>query len=375
MSTTESTVTVAWTLTDAGDTAKTADTPLYIGVYTSASDPTAQNVVDGGGVDFLRRITITDGKTTSSETIGDFSPGSDSALSPATTYYVYVVAADSAGNQTARQDLVATTTDTSAPIALSSVTVSLGSNDSSSEIEFANLNAITDNVAVTSISVLYNTVNNSGAATSGAATVGVDTFTVTGLAENTTYYCWTTASDGAGNISTPTAVTGGSITTAAAVAEPVVNKNGDTLTLPYVIPGGFGFISQPITTAGLLEVEMTATVTMDQSRFQFGFKNINTSYVDSTTVGGCYVYQSNANIIPNPGASSVSLINTAADVFFTLRYTTSLGTTYLSWEQPQGTVLYQYTITPTVIPTEIDFQIRGLNSIITLHNYNLTVTY
>eukprot|EP00873_Tetraselmis_striata_P033811 jgi/Tetstr1/454075/TSEL_040994.t1 len=225
-STNETSATVSWALADAGDAAAGAATPLYLGVYTSdASPPSAQDVVDGAGAAFLRRIDIADGKATGSEVVGDSSPGSDAALSPATTYYVYVVAEDSAGNRTARQDLVATTTDATNPGGLSSVTVALGSSDPTTEVLVSGLLSVSDNDELATLSVKYGTVND--AAHAGTTTVAVslsggmaasDTELVTGLSPGTAYYFWTQATDPSGNDSGAVSTTPGSVTTDSATS-------------------------------------------------------------------------------------------------------------------------------------------------------------
>eukprot|EP00873_Tetraselmis_striata_P027108 jgi/Tetstr1/447372/TSEL_034809.t1 len=221
LSTNQTSATVSWTLADAGDAAAGAATPLYLGVYTSdASPPSAQDVVDGAGAAFLRRIVVADGKATGTEVVGDASPASDAALSPATPYYVYVVAEDSVGNRTARQDLVVTTTDGTSPGGLSSVTVALGTNDPTTEVLVSGLQNVSDNDELATLSARYGTVND--AADAETATVAIslsggtaasDTHLVTGLTPDTPYYFWTRATDPSGNDSGAVSTTPGSVRT------------------------------------------------------------------------------------------------------------------------------------------------------------------
>lgn len=201
-----------WVITDAGDTAASANTSLYIGLYSNAISPTTQSVINQDHPDHIQTIFVTDAKTQTFEVIGNGTPSGDAPLTPASTYYIYAAAVDSSGNQQPTPSFLSVTTpDQTAPANLGLVTVALGPN-ASSEIVFGNLNSINDNVGVTGINVLYNTINDSGSATSEAAIVGQDTFTIQGLLESTTYYCWTTATDGV-NTAGPTSVVGGQITT------------------------------------------------------------------------------------------------------------------------------------------------------------------
>lgn len=219
----ETTFTLSWTLSDSGDSATASPTPLYLSVYSSASAPTSSQVVTGTGTDFVRQVVVADGKATITEVIGQAPPAGDVALTAGTTYHVYAVASDVSGNTQQTPSYVsATTTDDTVPTNLGSVTVSLGSNPAS-EILFSNLNAITDNVALSSIHVLYGTVNdpNDASTVTEIASVGQDTYLVTGLVPSTQYYCWTTATDTSANTAGPTAVTGGGIATDAG------NQDGD----------------------------------------------------------------------------------------------------------------------------------------------------
>ena len=104
--------------------------------------------------------------------------------------------------------------DTTEPEGLESVTVAQGLSNRGHEILFDNLDAITDNVALSSIDVLYSTVDDSSTAASQQAELGLGYHVVTGLSEATRYFCWTVATDTSGNVAGPTPVSGGSIITA-----------------------------------------------------------------------------------------------------------------------------------------------------------------
>lgn len=104
----EVSLTLEWNVSDGGDAAAGSNTPMYIGLYSSASAPTTSQVVAGAGTDFLRSITIANSRTTASTVVGN-----DTPLAPSTTYYLYAVAVDSSGNapDTPAGPVVVTTAD------------------------------------------------------------------------------------------------------------------------------------------------------------------------------------------------------------------------------------------------------------------------
>jgi glucose/arabinose dehydrogenase len=118
-------------------------------------------------------------------------------LTPNTTYRLSLDARDGAGNVSigSNQAVVTTTasSDTTAPTAPTNLKV-IGTTSSTASLSWT---ASTDNVGVTSYDVL-----NAGIALNGDPITGT-TYTVTGLASNTTYQLTIVAHDAAGNTSLP----------------------------------------------------------------------------------------------------------------------------------------------------------------------------
>lgn len=103
----ETTVDIAWDpVYDGGDQAVLADTKVHVGVYASASSPAASDIVNATGA--IRTVVVNDGKSTTTLTVGDGSPGND-ALDDSTPYHFYSTAEDDNGNLSVVQYLTATT--------------------------------------------------------------------------------------------------------------------------------------------------------------------------------------------------------------------------------------------------------------------------
>lgn len=104
---TESKVNISWDpVYDGGDLAILADTKVHVGVYSTAANPPATDVVNATGA--VRTVLVNDGKTTTTLAVGDGSPGND-LLDGSTPYHFYTTAEDDNGNLSVVQYLTATT--------------------------------------------------------------------------------------------------------------------------------------------------------------------------------------------------------------------------------------------------------------------------
>lgn len=163
-------------------------------------------------------------------------PGSQvvAGLAEATAYNCWVRASDAAGNVATSRVYASggggvVTLDGTAPTVPATVTVVPGT----TTLEFAGLQGISDNVAVSSVELLYHTADDAALATvvdaSAAVSGGASSVTVEGVASGTAFFCWVRAADAAGNASTAAVFAAGGAavaTEAAAVASGASDATG-----------------------------------------------------------------------------------------------------------------------------------------------------
>jgi hypothetical protein len=107
---TQATASVQWSVSD---DSRSGPVSVAVGAYSSASSPTASEVAGGTGSGFVSSVTDPDGRGSAGAVV--------SGLSPATTYHLYAVATDAAGNRSPVAYAMASTSDVTAP-AISGVT-------------------------------------------------------------------------------------------------------------------------------------------------------------------------------------------------------------------------------------------------------------
>ncbi|HEX7733910.1 MAG TPA: PQQ-dependent sugar dehydrogenase [Ktedonobacteraceae bacterium] len=153
-------------------------------------------------------------------------------LTPNTTYRLSLDARDAAGNVSigSNQAIVTTTasSDTTPPMAPTNLKVT-GTTSSTASLSWT---ASTDNVGVTSYDVL-----NAGVALNGNPITGT-TYTVTGLASNTTYLLVVVAHDAAGNTSQPS----NQVSATTAAGSGGVPSSITTLSTGWSVPWGMSWL-------------------------------------------------------------------------------------------------------------------------------------
>ena len=156
-----------------------------------------------------------------------------SALKADTRYYVWVSAADFAGNATGKVSVSGgslLTTDTAAPTGLAGATVDFGV-DPETTIYVYGFDSFADNSgSISTVSVYYGTADDYTQAikVTGIWSENIYAQHIINLKPGTRYYVWTEAVDAKGNKAGPT---------------PVATNNGYWVTADYAAPTGLGSVT------------------------------------------------------------------------------------------------------------------------------------